>query len=199
MHEIWHIAALSHPQFFYGPGSQACSWEEEDAELNSFRIWSFPMEEWWKELLTKSLTFHGGPSFHDWERDKDNRAGCTQALGVISWVVLLGLGPPASPTLQQKSSHAHFWIQPSPFWALLTSAGLWAPVSHSTHQASVLRSIRELEHSSLIRDILNMGPLGPVVLKITCKGLLESEHCAWLPFILFSKSWADIWLQLRGN
>lgn len=48
MCEFWK--ALGHLQLFYKPGGQACSWEEEAAELDSFRTWSSPMEEWWKEL-----------------------------------------------------------------------------------------------------------------------------------------------------
>lgn len=50
VHEFWHTAALGHLQFLCEPGVQACSWQEEASELNSFRIRSSPMEEWWKEL-----------------------------------------------------------------------------------------------------------------------------------------------------
>lgn len=48
--------------------------------------------------------------------------------------------------------------------------GLWTPISHNLYQASVLRSTRKSEHSSLVRDILNMGPLGPIVLKVPHAG-----------------------------
>lgn len=83
--EFWHTAALSHLQFFYEPGGQACSWEEEAADLNSFRIWSSPMEEWWKELtINQKVALPSMQvSLFMAERDKDNRAECTQELRVI--------------------------------------------------------------------------------------------------------------------
>lgn len=106
-------------------------------------------------------------------------------------VVLLRLGPRAPPTLQQKFELTCSYLDPAfslshtpsrcwtcccdcTHWALQapdnTDGGLWAPVSHSTHQASVLRSMRELEHSSLARGILNTGPLGTVVLQFLMQG-----------------------------
>lgn len=60
-----------------------------------------------------------------------------------------------------------------------TGGGLWAPVSHSTYQAAVLRSMRELEHSSLVRGIQDTGPLGPAVLKFLMQGHLQRAFGIW--------------------
>lgn len=60
-----------------------------------------------------------------------------------------------------------------------SGGALWTSVSHSIYQASVLGSITELEHSSLVRGILNTGPLRPVVLKFLMQGHLLWAFGIW--------------------
>lgn len=69
-------------------------------------------------------------------------------------VVLLRLGPRAPPTLQQKSSHAHIWIQPSPFLTFPAGAGhaaVIAPTELFRHQTILVGDSEPQSHTALTR------------------------------------------------
>lgn len=153
------------------------------------------MQEWWKELTINqkvALPSVQVPLFMAERKTKITEQGAHRHQ--CDFVVCsIKARPPCSPYTAAEELTCSFLDPPISFsdtpnrcwtcccdcthWAPQapdrTGGGLWTPVSHSTYQASVLRSIGELEHSFLVRGILNTGPLGPVVLKFLMQGHLQ--------------------------